>query len=248
MTTHRTMPDREDRTGPGSGVATVRVVTYNVHACRGADGREDVARIAGVLAELDPDIVALQEVQWHDDAEHDQLGRIARELDMETVAAATMRKGGAWFGNAVVSRLPVVDHARFELGRGDGEPRCALRVDVGSGASVLSVVTTHLGLTLRTRHAQMDRLVSVLAEVANRALVVMGDFNAWIPRRDVARRLGRRFGAGSGGRTFPAVRPLLPLDRIWAVPPGVIHSWHVHQSMQSRIASDHLPVCADLRL
>ena len=41
---------------------TVRVATYNIHRCRGMDGRTRPDRTAAVLASLDADVLALQEV------------------------------------------------------------------------------------------------------------------------------------------------------------------------------------------
>lgn len=46
----------------GDGPRPLRVVTYNIHKCRGLDGRVRPERIAGVLGELNADIIALQEV------------------------------------------------------------------------------------------------------------------------------------------------------------------------------------------
>ena len=40
----------------------IRVATYNVHKCRGLDGRTRPERIAHVISQLDADIVALQEI------------------------------------------------------------------------------------------------------------------------------------------------------------------------------------------
>ena len=44
--------------------APIRVATYNVHACVGADGRHDPDRVANVIGELNADIVALQEFTY----------------------------------------------------------------------------------------------------------------------------------------------------------------------------------------
>jgi endonuclease/exonuclease/phosphatase family metal-dependent hydrolase len=225
---------------------TLRVVTYNVRSCRGLDGRVDVPRIVRVLMELDADVVALQEVCWSDDPRRDQLGRIARLVGMDAVPAATLRRGDDWFGNAVLSRAPIVHHSRFELGSLGGEPRCALRVDLDVDGAAQTVVTTHLGLTVRERWAQIVRLETVLDSLGGSSVVLMGDFNAWVPGRDITRRLRERFGSQPWVRSFPAPRPLLPLDRIWASPGDAIASLQVHRSQDARRASDHLPVWAQI--
>jgi endonuclease/exonuclease/phosphatase family metal-dependent hydrolase len=54
--------------GPKSSV-DLRIATYNIHRCRGIDGRTRPERIAAVLRSIDADVVALQEVVG---ARHDQ--------------------------------------------------------------------------------------------------------------------------------------------------------------------------------
>lgn len=233
---------------PREAIDALRFATYNVHGCIGADGHVDVPRIVRVLTELDAEVVALQEVLWSDDPRRDQLGRIARVMGMDVFAAATMRRGQDWFGNAILSRVPVVHHERFELGTQGGEPRCALRVDLDVSGIGQTVVTTHMGLTVRERWAQLERLEAVLDSIGRGPLVLLGDFNAWVPGRDITRRLRDRFGAASWVRSFPALRPLLPLDRIFATPGDSIAALHVHASEDARRASDHLPVWAEIML
>lgn len=225
---------------------TLRVVTYNVRTCRGLDGHVDVPRIVRVLTEIDADVVALQEVLWSDDPGRDQLGRIARSMGMDAVPAATLRQGEDWFGIAVLSRAPVVHHGRFELGAREGEPRCALRVDIDAEGTAQTIVTTHMGLSVRERWAQLVRLETVLDSIGRSSVVLLGDFNAWVPGRDITRRLRERFGTQPWVRSFPALRPLLPLDRIWVSPPDAIARLHVHRSEDARRASDHLPVWAEV--
>jgi endonuclease/exonuclease/phosphatase family metal-dependent hydrolase len=75
----------------------------------------------------------------------------------------------------------------------------------------------------------------------------LGDFNEWMPRGPIARRLGRYF-AGAWLASFPTRRPLLALDRIWVAPSGTATAWSVDRSLLARAASDHLPVRADVTL
>ena len=65
----------------------LRVVTYNIHKCRGLDRRVRPARIVEVLREIDADIIALQEVL--------SLRGGAREKDQAGYIAEQMAKGGA---------------------------------------------------------------------------------------------------------------------------------------------------------
>jgi endonuclease/exonuclease/phosphatase family metal-dependent hydrolase len=80
-------------------------------------------------------------------------------------------------------------------------------------------------------------------------VVLLGDMNAW--RRCKATRTLERELAGEGEidwpRTFPAARPILALDRVYARG-ATIESVSAHESAAARWASDHLPVVAKLRL
>src|SRR5215472_10327543 len=92
---------------------TLRIVTYNIHKCRGMDARVRPERVAAVLAELDPDIVALQEVV-RGKRDDDQLVLIAKALGAKHFRfGATRNYRGADSGNAVVSRLPIISHEAY---------------------------------------------------------------------------------------------------------------------------------------
>jgi endonuclease/exonuclease/phosphatase family metal-dependent hydrolase len=98
------------------------------------------------------------------------------------------------------------------------------------------------------RRFQVRQLLSYLDSVRHSLVVVLGDFNDWLPGRSAAPVLDRRLGAASRLRSFPSRRPLLPLDRIWIQPASVLKRMFVHTSALARRASDHLPVVADLDL
>jgi endonuclease/exonuclease/phosphatase family metal-dependent hydrolase len=84
--------------------------------------------------------------------------------------------------------------------------------------------------------------------VRHSLVIVLGDFNDWLPGRSAAHVLDRRLGAAARLRSFPSSRPLLPLDRIWIQPLSLLRRMFVHTSALARRASDHLPVVADLDL
>jgi endonuclease/exonuclease/phosphatase family metal-dependent hydrolase len=219
-------------------------VTYNVHGCVGMDGRTDVARVAAVLAELEPDVIALQEVlAGFGDHVGGQVAELAQLLGMEAVFGTTLRRRGGRYGNAILSRQGIVDWACDDISIDGCEPRCILRARLGSGITVLN---THLGLRVRERHRQVAWVEDYLDGRPGSPIVLMGDFNAWMPRGDVLGRLRARFGAPPAPRSFPVRRPLLALDRIWTLPAGLLREVRAHASLRARLASDHLPVWARL--
>src|ERR1044072_1513089 len=116
---------------------TIRVATYNIHRCRGLDGRTLPARIADVIRTIDPDLIALQEVIGagaHSPGHAEELGAL---LGMGWVMAPARHLRGCLFGNVVLSRYPIRHHAQYDLSWKTCEPRCAQRVDIALGDDTL---------------------------------------------------------------------------------------------------------------
>src|SRR6187431_2010989 len=111
-------------------VRTVRVATYNIHRGRGLDGRTRIERIAGVLASVDADIVALQEVVGASPLKPGQAAEIGAALGMGWVMAPTRHLRNSLYGNVVLSRFPVRHHQQYDLSWKTCEPRLAQRVDL----------------------------------------------------------------------------------------------------------------------
>lgn len=236
-------------------VRTLRVATYNVHRCRGMDARTVPQRIASVIAGFDADVVALQEVVGASQKRPGQAAELGAALGMGWVMAPTRHLRGALFGNVVLTRLPVKHHAQHDLSWKTCEPRGVQRVDVAlDDHHVLHVYNAHLGTSLGERRVQADALADLVHDHrANGPSVVLGDFNEWarglatdilstrLESVDLTRFLTRR-------RTYPGLLPLLHLDHIYFK--GRIEVTHVElvRTRQALMASDHLPLVADLRI
>src|SRR5690349_17583305 len=95
----------------------LRVVTYNIHKCRGMDRRVQPGRIVDVLNELNADIVALQEVLSIPDGkpEDDQARFIAEQLKLSHTVGGTRRLRGGIYGNVVLSRWPITTTENFDI-------------------------------------------------------------------------------------------------------------------------------------
>jgi endonuclease/exonuclease/phosphatase family metal-dependent hydrolase len=240
-----------DEAGPSLVVAT-----YNVHACVGTDRRYDPARVAAVLRELAADIVSLQEVgtRRHGANLSDQAAFLAQATGLQIVAGPDRAFRRSRFGNAVLTRLPVLAVRYIDLSVKGCEPRGALDVDLDIGnwiaaGRALRVVATHFGLRGGERRAQTVRLLGAIAEngaADGDAILMMGDLNEWRGRRGGIRALDRELGRAPAPRTFPSWCPILPLDRIYAAPPALVRDVVVHRSPLARLASDHLPLRARL--
>jgi endonuclease/exonuclease/phosphatase family metal-dependent hydrolase len=230
--------------------ATLRVATYNVHGCIGTDGRHDPDRVGAVVAELDADVVALQEFTYSAGVAIESRAPVEFvALDRYQCALGPTRQVAArCFGNAVLARHPIVDVHRIDLSMDGREPRGALATTVDVAGTPVHLLASHLGLRVSERRFQVRQLLSYLDSVRHSLLVVLGDFNDWLPGRSAAHVLDRRMGAAARLRSFPSRRPVLPLDRIWIHPAGILKRMFVHRSALARRASDHLPVVADLDL
>jgi endonuclease/exonuclease/phosphatase family metal-dependent hydrolase len=242
------MPDEGKRT------RTVRVATYNIHRGRGLDGRVRLERIAAVLATIDADIVALQEVIGASPLREGQAADLGAALGMGWVMAQTRHLRSASFGNVVLSRFPMRHHVQYDLTWKTCEPRGCQRVDVALDDHTLHVYNVHLGTSLLERRHQAQRLASI---VHDRRVpgpkVVLGDFNEWarglatdvlaerLQSVDLRHHLRRR-------RTYPSFFPILHLDHIYFEGKVEVLRVALPRDRLTMVASDHLPLVADLRI
>jgi endonuclease/exonuclease/phosphatase family metal-dependent hydrolase len=241
----------------------LRVMTYNVHACVGMDGKLAPERVARVIAQHRPDIVALQELDVGRRRSNgvDQAELIARHLDMEKVFSAALHIEEGRYGNAILTHLPMrlikAEGLPSGPSRWPQEPRGALWVAIDVGNVEIQVMNTHFGLSPSERKAQAEALASQewLADPACRGPVLLcGDLNA-LPNAPACRRLGKRLNNVGASQPTNAQRgtffgrfPIARIDHIFFSDHFVVETFKVPSSSLTRVASDHLPLIADLQL
>lgn len=228
----------------------LRVATYNVHSCVGTDGREDPGRIAAVIRELDADIVALQEFTYPASvALETRAPVVLTMLDRYECALGPARQTGQiCFGNALLTRHPILGVRRIDISQARREKRGALTATLDVSGTKVHVLATHLGLRVGERRFQLRQILSDLDAFSDALTIVMGDFNDWLPGRSVVHVLDERFGRPPTPASFPVFWPIRSLDRIWAHPIASIERVFAHKSPAARRASDHYPVVADISL
>jgi len=228
----------------------LRVASYNIHECVGSDGRRDPARIADVLREIDADVIGLQEVDARPGAtsESMQMQYLASTLGHHAVAGTTLLRAGGEYGNAILTRRPVLDVRRVDLTVYRREPRGALDVDLDIDGRAVRVLVTHLGLLPGERRKQVRRLLDLLGDHPSDVVVLCGDINEWFAVGRPLRWLHARLGRTATVPTFPSAFPVFALDRIWVHPHAALAALTAHASPAARRASDHLPLLADIRL
>jgi endonuclease/exonuclease/phosphatase family metal-dependent hydrolase len=240
-----------------------RIVTYNVHRCVGNDRRLDVARIAAVLAELNPDIVALQELDvgrartGHVDQAHE----IARRLEMTHHFHAALRVEEERYGDAILTSYPeklvktgpLPGHPRIAA----LEPRGALWVEVEIDGRPVQIINTHLGLVPREQQVQAAYLAGpgwLDSPKAKYPMILLGDFNATgtsvvyrtlTSKLQPARRLARKKRPTS---TFPSPLPVLRIDHLFVSPGVKVLDVFAPFDPLTRVASDHLPLVMDFEI
>jgi endonuclease/exonuclease/phosphatase family metal-dependent hydrolase len=231
-----------------SSVATrLRVMTYNMHSGRGTDDRYDIGRIADVVGSFDPDIVALQEVDVGRmrSGSIDQASELGVRLGMEVHFAPAIERGNERYGIATLTRLPMLGARKIFLPAHplSTEPRCALATRHQLDDRELLVINTHLSTLFRERPRQVAALTEACA---GEALVIAGDFNM-TPLSPAYRLLRRGLRSATWmARTWPSYAPFAPIDHILYRGRLRLIAGGAWTGGPARVASDHLPVVAEL--
>jgi endonuclease/exonuclease/phosphatase family metal-dependent hydrolase len=223
----------------------VTVASYNGHRFVGTDGARDVKRVAEVVHALEADVVALQEVAFEGDSE-DPMELLDAVPGYHAFAAPILRGDGVRHGNVVLSRLPIAAGRRICLDFETREPRTAVDLRLRTAGQPLRIVATHLGLRPTERRFQVRLILHHVEGDERSVTVLLGDFNEWFLAGRPLRWLHRRFGPSRAIATFPSWLPVFALDRVWVSPKGALQRCRAHSSLLTRVASDHLPVVAEL--
>lgn len=226
----------------------IRVATYNVHAAVGTDRRRDLDRIAAVIEEIDPDVIGLQELESRASrGSSDQAMRLGAMLGMACVEGPMMLEGAGWYGNAILSRLPIIAEQRVRFPDHSGEPRGAVGVVVEDRQGERwRLINTHLDLGPRSRLRQVQSLVRLADADTAGPWILLGDLNEWRPWAPALASLRRLGYVPPAPPSYPSRWPLFALDRVVLRRCRLEGPLRRHASELSRRASDHLPVVADV--
>lgn len=238
----------QDRRPDGAMSAeTITIATYNIHRCIGQDGHHAPDRIERVLREFNADVVALQEVESTEPYPRCVQPLLTADAGLELVTGPTLQSHESYYGNIVISRLPVVAVRRINLSYHNREPRGALDITLDWHNTLIRVIATHFGLTPAERRSQARQLLMLLQERPRDVTVLMGDLNEWFLWGRPLRWLHNALHQTPHIRTFPARLPVFALDRIWVKPAHMVQQMETHDTPLARLASDHLPLKAILR-
>jgi endonuclease/exonuclease/phosphatase family metal-dependent hydrolase len=244
---NRAVPDSDaiQKAVPDLNPWPVTIATYNIHGAVGCDGKFAPQRIAQVLQEIDADIVALQEVPLGGVHFPNVLDILMEATGFYGAEAPTYEISYRRYGNAVLSRFPIMTTRAINLSYGKREPRGALDADIDCHGHPLRVVATHLGLSMAERRHQIRRLLQVF-DTDQMPVILLGDVNEWFVWGRTLRWLVSHFDSVPAPTTFPSRLPIFALDRIWIRPRHRLVHVNRHATKLARIASDHLPLVAHI--
>lgn len=226
----------------------LRLASYNIHKCVGLDRRRRPERIVAVLNALDADIVVLQEVDHRLPPRPEALPRaIERETDFGVLPFATEGPSLGWHGQTMLSRRAFggKDPPRPPAWAGAAR-RNPCRV--GARIAGIRVVGAHLALIRRYRTMQFAAIRAAVGRRDDMPTAILGDFNDWSARGG-AEALGTAFRLDGAGPQFPCRAAGGRASTGLALSPGLhLLTAGVHHSAPAMIASDHLPVWADVQV
>jgi endonuclease/exonuclease/phosphatase family metal-dependent hydrolase len=238
----------------------IRILTYNVHGCVGMDGELSPERIARVIAQSGANIVCLQELDVfrRRSGNRDQAHAIAMHLEMSFQFHPAWHLEEEQFGNAILTRFPmrVIESAGIHHHNSDRSRRSALwaEIDVDERTS-LQIINTHLSIYPQEQRIQarelMDQWVRPAALLG--PVVLCGDFNAR-PNSATHKEFSKSlfdvesFDKTPTRSTYFSPFPVSRVDHIFVSHEMIGEHIQVVHSRIARVASDHLPLVADLKL
>jgi endonuclease/exonuclease/phosphatase family metal-dependent hydrolase len=236
----------------------MRLVSYNIHkGIGGLDRRYRLERVWEVIAELEADLLCLQEVtcaarRTRFDNQPRLLAGYFKAHDSCYQTNVRYRRGG--YGNLILSRWPIVRRHDVSLRLRRRKPRGALLALVDAPHGLLHLANWHLGLRAGERQWQARRLLEFpdFVSLSEHPTLIVGDCNDGRNRlqRQVLRAhaFAQATSPARAFRSFPALLPVLALDRVFHRGAIAIQSVRVVNTPLARRASDHLPLVVDFQL
>jgi endonuclease/exonuclease/phosphatase family metal-dependent hydrolase len=232
-------------------VPVLRIMTYNIHHGEGLDGVLKLERIAAIIRTEKPHVVCLQEVDRNlPRTNHLDFPAIFAEmLGMHAVFEPNYQFAGGDYGNATLTSLEIVESKNQRLPGPEGvEPRGCLRVTVRFDGAEVDIFNTHFGLRPDERLQQAE---AVLGMLTGRPAILSGDLNETTSAAGL--RLLLETFTDTAAIAGTADTPTLPgsprrIDYILATGGWHVLSSRVLNTAETRVASDHFPWLAEVRL
>ncbi|GAA5220260.1 endonuclease/exonuclease/phosphatase family protein [Membranihabitans marinus] len=232
-------------------------MTYNIHHANPPSKPNviDIDAIAEVIREQNVDLVALQEVDVHtirSGQDLHQAKALADKLGMEYYFAKAFDYSGGYYGNAVLSKMPILDSLRIPLPTMEGlnaEDRVYAGVKVNYAGHEIYFGSIHLDYKFKENNlAQTKMMLTGLDKIPGNHLIA-GDFNVEENSETIS-LLDQYFTRSclpNCQPTIPVDNPEKAIDFIFFKPDHLVNSY-TNKVIDEKYASDHLPVVAELQL
>lgn len=227
----------------------IRFMSYNVHGFVDMHDQYSPEKTLAVLSDINADVIALQEVLTDDRDGLTLLKQFANNHSYKLIFGPTiLHQHGHHYGNAMLTKGKIKSTHLHDISVPGREPRSVLHINVFMHQEYWHILTTHLGLKNKERRYQIKRLQNIINTFEQSPIVLMGDINEWFPWTRNMRKLKRLFQQKNSPATFPSKWPLFSLDKIFILPAFRMDKLYTSRSNHARIASDHLPLIADIAL
>ncbi len=246
---------------------TLRIVTWNIH--KGVRGfgsakRLEIHNMQSAIAELNADVICLQEVRRINTREAAHFTHWPAQPQADFLAPpgyASVYRSNAFtqygeHGNALLSRHRVTAQAHEDISDHRFEQRGLLHATLAVSGQAVHVIVVHLGLIAASRKRQLDQLSQYIERdiPAKDVLIVAGDFNSPVlPVRWAQAALGAEksalqpmLHALKGHATFPARLPIVQLDHVFSRHARIISTQVPREAQWARM-SDHLPLIVEIQ-
>jgi endonuclease/exonuclease/phosphatase family metal-dependent hydrolase len=233
----------------------VTIMTYNLHNGFNTKGKLNLEEIAQVIESNNPDIVALQEVSrgWVVSGRADMLQWLSQRLNMPYVFGPT---ADLFWGNAILSRYPILAYSRYELPPSDlfiSRGFIVALINLGKGREIKIINTHfhHLEGQTEIRQLQSGAIITFINSIDDNNIILLGDLNAEPSDPEITMLYQARFID-----TVKYLDPQIAYTFASDNPQERIDYILVSSDLRSRIglvriplstASDHLPVVAVIK-
>lgn len=231
---------------PEPAPAPLKVMTWNLHHGVGEDDKLDLERIAAVIREQKPDLVALQEIDRGCKRTKgvDQAAELGRLTGLHVAFGKAMDFDGGQYGQAILSRVAIGETRVIPL-PGEGEPRIGFEAAVTIGGRKVKMVTVHLDHQQPERRMKQVEALALAYREETGAMIVAGDMNdtPGSPAYGVLQKTWVVADKKEPVVTCPAAKPKVEIDHIFLrgfrkTAPATV--------LPEAVASDHRPVVVEV--
>ncbi len=232
----------------------ISLLTHNIHKGIGNDRLYDLDRIVKICQDMNPDVIALQEVDHSVPRSKydDQAAAIADRLGYHFVLGLNVKLKKGSYGNATFSKYPIISHTNINLTWTIKKPRACLASLIEFPSGNIAVMNYHLGLAGIERMKQVKMILGspFIKENGHFPIIMLGDSNDRSHRLNPILDKSGYTDTCKDTRinTFPSFAPVWRLDKIYYNNGLILKEHLVVQNKLTRVASDHLPVYARFKI